>query len=92
MKNNSRPMFVINDSDKVELNNNETNADTIADIKNTKDIKATGNKSYNYHSATIEATKTRLSKTINFIIKNLWKILIAIITTAAATLISNYIL
>lgn len=91
MKNNSRPMFIINNSDKVELNNNETNADTIADIHNTKDIKATGNKSHNYQSTTTETTKTRLSIIINFIIKNLWKILIAIITTVAATLISKYI-
>ncbi|HDT1800199.1 TPA: hypothetical protein QHQ45_001569 [Enterobacter hormaechei subsp. xiangfangensis] len=85
MENNNQPMFKIKNVDKVNLKENATTSDTLADAENIKEFTAINNQAGSNRNKNKDISKTR--KIYNFVLKNSLAICITVISAIIVALI-----
>ncbi|AVU51306.1 MULTISPECIES: hypothetical protein [Enterobacter cloacae complex] len=85
MENNDQPMFKLKNVDKVNLKENATTSDTLADAENIKEFTAINNQAGSNRNKNKDISKTR--KIYNFVLKNSLTICITVISAIIAAVI-----
>lgn len=83
MDKSNRPMFIIKNTKKIQLNENETSSSTLADIDGADEVTADKNKSGTRNK---EKSISMQRKIFNLILDNINKIIIGVVIAALSAL------